>query len=109
MRRDVGDSTIGQNVLNSMGATMKQRTAAITIGILFWASGATADTVVVTAERMVDVLAGRTVMRPQKPATGYDQTPSPIQTNARVSEPSIRCQGVLARRLLRRGFRAGPS
>jgi hypothetical protein len=56
MRRDVGDSTIGQNVLNSMGATMKQRTAAITIGILFWASGATADTVVVTAERMVDSL-----------------------------------------------------
>ncbi len=62
MRREVGASTIGQNVLNSMGATMKQRTAAITIGMLFWASGATADTVVVTAERMVDVLAGRTVM-----------------------------------------------
>ena len=65
MRRDVVASTIGQNVLDATGAAMKRWTAAITIGILFWAGGARADTVVVTAERMVDVLAGRTLMRPQ--------------------------------------------
>ena len=45
----------------------------------------------------------------ERSATGYDQTPSLIQTNARASKPSSRCQGVLPRRLLRRGFRAGPS
>jgi imidazolonepropionase-like amidohydrolase len=44
---------------------MKQWTAALTVGILFCASDAMADTVVVTADRMVDVLAGRTMVRPQ--------------------------------------------
>jgi imidazolonepropionase-like amidohydrolase len=44
---------------------MKQWTAALTVGILFCASDAMADTVVVTADRMVDVLVGRTMVRPQ--------------------------------------------
>jgi imidazolonepropionase-like amidohydrolase len=38
---------------------------ALTTGILFLANVAQADTVVVTADRMVDVIAGRTVARPQ--------------------------------------------
>ncbi len=44
---------------------MKTWTVMATSGILLWASCVMADTVVVTAERMVDVLAGRTVVRPQ--------------------------------------------
>ncbi|HMI37380.1 MAG TPA: amidohydrolase family protein [Steroidobacteraceae bacterium] len=45
---------------------MKQWTAILTAGSLcLCADFARADTVVVTADRMVDVLAGRTVMRPQ--------------------------------------------
>ena len=71
MCRDIVASTIEQNVLNEMGAAIKRWTAAITIGILFWASGARADTVVVTAERMIDVLAGRTLMRPQNHYNGW--------------------------------------
>jgi imidazolonepropionase-like amidohydrolase len=44
---------------------MKPWTAVLTTGILFCANCALADTVVVTADRMVDVLAGRIVVRPQ--------------------------------------------
>jgi len=44
---------------------MKPWTAVATSGILFCANCALADTVVVTADRMVDVLAGRIVVRPQ--------------------------------------------
>jgi imidazolonepropionase-like amidohydrolase len=45
---------------------MKPWTAVLTAGTLIsFAHCALADTVVVTADRMVDVLAGRTVMRPQ--------------------------------------------
>ncbi|MEA3133143.1 MAG: hypothetical protein QOG17_989 [Gammaproteobacteria bacterium] len=44
---------------------MKAWTAVLTGGILFCANCALADTVVVTADRMVDVVAGRTVVRPQ--------------------------------------------
>src|SRR5882757_7864968 len=44
---------------------MKPWTAVVTSGILFCANCALADTVVVTADRMVDVLAGRIVVRPQ--------------------------------------------
>src|ERR1700688_2628453 len=44
---------------------MKLWTAVLTTGILFCANCALADTVVVTADRMVDVLAGRIVVRPQ--------------------------------------------
>jgi len=44
---------------------MRQVTAILTAGILFAAHSANADTVVVTADRMVDVLAGRTIERPQ--------------------------------------------
>src|SRR3984893_9834203 len=44
---------------------MKPWTAVVTTGILFCATCAMADTVVVTADRMVDVLAGRIVLRPQ--------------------------------------------
>src|SRR5882757_9079815 len=44
---------------------MKPWTAVVTSGILFCANCAVADTVVVTADRMVDVLAGRIVVRPQ--------------------------------------------
>ena len=40
-------------------------TAALTAAILFSANLALADTVVVTADRMVDVIAGRTIARPQ--------------------------------------------
>jgi len=41
------------------------RTAVLRAGILFCANVVLADTVVVTADRMVDVLAGRSVVRPQ--------------------------------------------
>jgi imidazolonepropionase-like amidohydrolase len=44
---------------------MKPRIAALTVVTLFCASLSLADTVVVTADRMVDVVAGRTVARPQ--------------------------------------------
>jgi imidazolonepropionase-like amidohydrolase len=44
---------------------MKQCIGMLTVGILFCTSTVMADTVVVTADRMVDVLAGRTVARPQ--------------------------------------------
>src|SRR5712672_3292582 len=44
---------------------MRQVTAILTAGILVAAHSANADTVVVTADRMVDVLAGRTIERPQ--------------------------------------------
>jgi imidazolonepropionase-like amidohydrolase len=44
---------------------VKSCTAALAAGALFCASHALADTVVVTADRMVDVLAGRIVVRPQ--------------------------------------------
>lgn len=44
---------------------MKSWAAMLTAGVLFCASGAMADTVVVTADRMVDVVAGRTLVRPQ--------------------------------------------
>jgi imidazolonepropionase-like amidohydrolase len=40
-------------------------TVTLTTGLLFSASVALADTVVVTADRMVDVVAGRVVARPQ--------------------------------------------
>src|ERR1700756_3417080 len=46
-----------------------QRIALHTIGILFLANLALADTVVVTADRMVDVVAGRIVTRPQVTVT----------------------------------------
>ena len=39
--------------------------AVLAAGILFSANDAHADTVVVTADRMIDVIAGRTVARPQ--------------------------------------------
>src|ERR1700732_1522160 len=60
-------------------------TTVLTVGILFFANCALADTVVVTADRMVDVLAGRTVPRPQititdgriTAVTGQDATPVP--------------------------------
>jgi imidazolonepropionase-like amidohydrolase len=44
---------------------VKPWTAVLTVGTLFCANYVMADTVVVTADRMVDVLAGRTVVRPQ--------------------------------------------
>jgi len=44
---------------------MKLWIAMLTAGALFCANRAPADTVVVTADRMVDVVAGRTLMRPQ--------------------------------------------
>jgi len=44
---------------------MPRRTAVLTAVTLFCASLSQADTVVVTADRMVDVVAGRVVMRPQ--------------------------------------------
>jgi imidazolonepropionase-like amidohydrolase len=44
---------------------MKPWTAALTAGTLFCANHVLADTVVVTADRMIDVLAGRSVARPQ--------------------------------------------
>ena len=44
---------------------MKPWTAALTTGILFCANCALADTVVATADRMLDVLAGHIVVRPQ--------------------------------------------
>jgi imidazolonepropionase-like amidohydrolase len=44
---------------------MKPWVAVLTAGALFCANRAPADTVVVTADRMVDVIAGRTLMRPQ--------------------------------------------
>jgi imidazolonepropionase-like amidohydrolase len=44
---------------------MKPWTALLTAATVFCANCALADTVVVTADRMVDVLAGRTVVRPQ--------------------------------------------
>ena len=44
---------------------IKPRTAVLTAVILLYANFASADTVVVTADRMVDVVAGRIVMRPQ--------------------------------------------
>jgi imidazolonepropionase-like amidohydrolase len=46
-----------------------QRMALQTIGILFLSNFALADTVVVTADRMVDVVAGRIVARPQVTVT----------------------------------------
>ena len=39
--------------------------AVLAAGILFCANDVHADTVVVTADRMIDVVAGRTVARPQ--------------------------------------------
>jgi imidazolonepropionase-like amidohydrolase len=44
---------------------VKPWSAVLTIGIVSYMNCATADTVVVTADRMVDVLAGRRVERPQ--------------------------------------------
>jgi imidazolonepropionase-like amidohydrolase len=44
---------------------VKPWSAVLTIGIVSYMNCATADTVVVTADRMVDVLAGRMVERPQ--------------------------------------------
>src|SRR5450432_3463695 len=44
---------------------MKQWTLALAAGMFFFAGGVMADSVVVTAERMIDVLAGRIVARPQ--------------------------------------------
>src|SRR6202453_3488682 len=43
----------------------KSETVALAAAMLFLANGTFADTVVVTADRMVDVLAGRIVVRPQ--------------------------------------------
>src|SRR6266850_6578970 len=44
---------------------MKPRTTVLTAVTLFFANLSMADTVVVTADHMVDVVAGRSVVRPQ--------------------------------------------
>lgn len=67
---------------------MKRSTAMLTTGILFCASCALADTVVVTADRMVDVIAGRVVERPQITITdgrisAVTQQPAAIAAGAR--------------------------
>jgi imidazolonepropionase-like amidohydrolase len=62
---------------------MRRRgTAALTIAILFLANLTFADTVVVTADRMVDVLAGRIVVRPQITITDGRITAVSVQDGA---------------------------
>jgi imidazolonepropionase-like amidohydrolase len=60
----------------------RRETAALTIAILFLANLTFADTVVVTADRMVDVLAGRIVMRPQITITDGRITAVSVQDGA---------------------------
>ena len=63
----------------------KPGTAALTIAILFLANLTFADTVVVTADRMVDVLAGRIVVRPQITITDGRITAVSVQDGAIAS------------------------
>jgi imidazolonepropionase-like amidohydrolase len=67
---------------------MRQVIAILAAGILFAANPAHADTVVVTADRMVDVLAGRTVERPQ--ITIIDGRISAVLTQDAPITPSAR-------------------
>ena len=67
---------------------MKQWIFALSIGILICGGSARADTVVVSADRMVDVLAGRTVARPQITITdgrisAISNQDSPVAAGAR--------------------------
>ena len=60
-------------------------TAPLTTGLLFLASFALADTVVVTADRMLDVVAGRVVARPQITITDGRITAVSVQNGAIAS------------------------
>jgi imidazolonepropionase-like amidohydrolase len=63
----------------------RRGTLALTAAILFWANFTFADTVVVTADRMVDVLAGRTLERPQITITDGRITAVSVQDGAIAS------------------------
>jgi imidazolonepropionase-like amidohydrolase len=70
-------------------------TTVVAIGILFLANYSLAETVVVTADRMVDVLAGRTVLRPQITITDgritavTSQDAAPIPGARRIELPGM--------------------
>src|SRR6202453_1678801 len=63
----------------------KSETVALAAAMLFLANGTFADTVVVTADRMVDVLAGRTMARPQITITDGRITAVSVQDGAIAS------------------------
>jgi imidazolonepropionase-like amidohydrolase len=63
----------------------KSETVALAAAMLFLANGTFADTVVVTADRMVDVLAGRTIARPQITITDGRITAVSVQDGAIAS------------------------
>src|SRR5580692_13093584 len=58
---------------------------ALATAFLFWANLSSADTVVVTADRMVDVLAGRMMARPQITITDGRITAVSVQDGAIAS------------------------